>query len=118
MRPDLKFLGRCVAMRLSMSPRSAAISLSVFPAANRRKSFFSRGLTCGKTFIPLTPAGRALLASRHLTFPYLRLRTQSDALSKLQRKVLDLKVRAGNGMEAKSTEELEHRCVFWEDLRD
>ena len=53
-----------------------------------------------------------------VAFPYLRLRTQSDALSKLQGKVLDLKVRAGNGTEAKSTEELEHRCVFREDLRD
>jgi hypothetical protein len=38
--------------------------------------------------------------------------------SKLQGKVLNLKVLAGNGTEAKSTEELEHRCVFREDLRD
>jgi len=38
--------------------------------------------------------------------------------SKLQGKVLNLKVLAGNGTEAKSTKELEHRCVFREDLRD
>jgi hypothetical protein len=38
--------------------------------------------------------------------------------SKLQGKVLDLKVLAGNGTEAKSAEELEHRCVFREDLGD
>ena len=42
---------RCATMRHSVSPRSAAISLSVFPAANRRKSNFSRGLTYGKLFI-------------------------------------------------------------------
>ena len=36
--------------------------------------------------------------------------------SKLQGNVLDLV--PGNGTEAKSTEELEHRCVFREDLRD
>ena len=38
--------------------------------------------------------------------------------SELQGKVLDLRVIAGNPTEAKSTEELEHRCVFREDLRD
>ena len=53
---------RCATMRLSVSPRSAAISPSLFPAANRRKSNFSRGLTFGKTFIPIAVAGRALNA--------------------------------------------------------
>jgi len=54
---------RCATMRLSVSPRSAAISLFVFPAANRRKSNLSRGVTYGKVFIPLAVAGRAYAAS-------------------------------------------------------
>jgi hypothetical protein len=62
-------------MRLSVSPRSAAISLSLFPAANRRKSNFSRGLTFGRTFIPLAVAGRAPYVCaglrRHCRTPFL-----------------------------------------------